>query len=159
MIELPTIRTLLGDRDVVICAGGGGIPVTRADDGQLTGAEAVIDKDLGASPLARDLRADALLILTDVTNVEVGFGTAAAKPIGHTTPAALRAQSFPDGSMGPKVEAACRFVEATGKPAMIGRLADAAELLPGTCGTVVEPSDYPTALASLSAVRLSRTLT
>jgi carbamate kinase len=138
ILELPTIRTLLGDSAVIICAGGGGIPVTRANDGRLAGVEAVIDKDLGAALLARDLRADALMILTDVANVQVGFGTAAARPIGHTTPAALRAQSFPDGSMGPKVEAACRFVEATGKPAMIGRLADAVELLAGTCGTVVE---------------------
>jgi carbamate kinase len=159
MVEFPTIRTLLGDSAVVICAGGGGIPVTRANDGRLAGAEAVIDKDLAAALLARDLRADALMILTDVAHVEVGFGTAAAQPIGHTTPAALRAQSFPDGSMGPKVEAACRFVEATEKPAMIGRLADAAELLRGTCGTVVEPAGHQADVESLSGVRLSMTLT
>ena len=137
MVELPTIRLLLSDGAIVICAGGGGIPVFRDDDGRLRGAEAVIDKDLGAALMARDLEADALLILTDVANVEVGFGTDAAHPIGHTTPSALRAEPFPAGSMGPKVEAACRFVEATGKPAMIGRLAKAASLLEGTAGTIV----------------------
>jgi carbamate kinase len=159
MIELPTIRTLLGHSAVVICAGGGGIPVTRAHDGRLAGVEAVIDKDLAAALLARDLRADALMILTDVANVEVGFGTAAARPIGHTTPAALRTHSFPDGSMGPKVDAACRFVEATGRPAMIGRLADAAELLRGTRGTVVEPAGRHGGVESPSSVRLSWTST
>ncbi|MGP0109843.1 MAG: carbamate kinase [Acidimicrobiales bacterium] len=140
MVELPTIRLLLGDGAVVICAGGGGIPVIRDQDGRLQGAEAVIDKDLGAALLARDLEADALLILTDVANVETGFGTKTANPIGRTTPDRLRAQPFPAGSMGPKVEAACRFVEATGKPAMIGQLDDAADLLRGTRGTIVEPT-------------------
>jgi carbamate kinase len=145
-VELPTIRTLLRGGAVVICAGGGGIPVLRGVDGRLRGAEAVIDKDLGAALLARDLGADALLILTDAANVEIGFGTDAAQPIGRTTPSALRALSFPEGSMGPKVEAACRFVEASAKPAMIGRLEDAADLLRGTRGTVVEPENHGTLL-------------
>ena len=139
IVELATIRMLLGDSDVVICAGGGGIPVVRGDDGRLRGVEAVIDKDLGAALLARDLGADALLILTDVAAIEVGFATPEARPIGRTTAAALRAMSFPAGSMGPKVDAACRFVEATGRKAMIGRLEDVAELLGGTRGTTVEP--------------------
>jgi carbamate kinase len=139
MVEIATIRTLLDGKAVVICAGGGGIPVVRGEDGHLRGVEAVIDKDLGAALLARDLDADALLILTDVSHVEIGFGTPDAKPIGRTNPSWLRAQSFPAGSMGPKVEAACRFVEATGKPAMIGGLNQAAELLEGTSGTIVEP--------------------
>ncbi len=138
MLELGAIRLLLADGAVVICAGGGGIPVLRGPGGALRGAEAVIDKDLGASLLARDLQADALLILTDVANVETGFGTDAVQPIGHTTTAALRSLSFPEGSMGPKVEAACRFVDATGNPAMIGRLDQAADLLRGTSGTVIE---------------------
>ena len=138
MLELHAIRLLLADRAVVICAGGGGIPVLRGRDGVLRGAEAVIDKDLGASLLARDLQADALVILTDVANVETGFGTDTVQPIGHTTTAALRSMSFPDGSMGPKIEAACRFVDATGNPAMIGRLDEAADLLRGTSGTVIE---------------------
>jgi carbamate kinase len=144
IVELPTIAALVGDGAVVICAGGGGIPVIEDNDGHLHGAEAVIDKDLSAALLARDLGADALVILTDVANVVIGFGTDAARPIGRTTPAALRALEFPDGSMGPKVEAACRFVEATGKPAMIGQLEDAADLVRGTRGTIVEPAGQET---------------
>ncbi len=141
MLELSAIRLLLSDSAIVICAGGGGIPVIREGAGIFRGAEAVIDKDLGASLLAQDLRADALVILTDVANVETGFGTDAVQPIGHTTTAALRVLSFPEGSMGPKIEAACRFVEATGNPAMIGRLDEAAGLVLGTSGTVVESVD------------------
>ena len=141
IVELPTIKALADSGAIVICSGGGGIPVVRSADGLLRGAEAVIDKDLSASLLARDLQVDALLILTDVTNVEIGFGAPDARPIGRTTPKALRANVFPPGSMGPKVEAACRFVEATGKPAMIGSLDEAADLLRGTRGTIVDPSD------------------
>jgi carbamate kinase len=114
IVELPVIRTLVADGAIVICTGGGGAPVLEDDDGHLHGAEAVIDKDLSTALLARDLGADALVILTDVANAENGFGTDAAKPIGCSTPPALRALKFPPGSMGPKVEAACRFVEATG---------------------------------------------
>jgi carbamate kinase len=139
IVELPVIRTLVAAGAIVICAGGGGAPVLQDGDGHFRGAEAVVDKDLSTALLARDLGADALVILTDVAHVETGFGTDAAKPIGRTTPAALRALKFPAGSMGPKVEAACRFVEATGKPAMIGQLDDAAYLVRGTRGTVVEP--------------------
>jgi len=153
MLELPTISRLLDDGAVVICAGGGGIPVVREADGQVRGAEAVIDKDLGASLLAQDLGADALVILTDVSNVETGFGTEAVSPIGHTTTAALRALSFPEGSMGPKIEAACRFVDATGNPAMIGRLDEAAQLVRGECGTVVESE---TASKRATATRVSK---
>jgi len=143
IVELPMIRVLLGDGAVVICAGGGGIPVVRGQDGRLSGAEAVVDKDLSAALLARDLGADALMILTDVSNVEIGFGTRTPRRIGRTTPSSLRALTFPAGSMGPKVDAACRFVEATGKRAMIGRLEDAAELLLGGRGTIVEPDRDP----------------
>jgi carbamate kinase len=141
IVELATIRTLVNSGALVICAGGGGIPVTRGADGLLRGAEAVIDKDFTAALLARDLGADALLILTDVANVESDFGTPTAHPIGRTTPAALRGEVFPAGSMGPKIEAACRFVEATGKPAMIGSLDEAADLLRKTRGTIIEPAD------------------
>ena len=137
LVELEMIRLLVNECAVVICAGGGGIPVVRDADGHLRGVEAVIDKDRGAALLARDLGADALMILTDVDGVEIGFGTPEAHPIGHTTVADLRRQSFPAGSMGPKVDAACGFVEATGKPAMIGNLADAADLLKGNRGTMV----------------------
>jgi carbamate kinase len=139
MVELAMIRTLVGEGAVVICAGGGGIPVVRGDDGRIRGAEAVIDKDLGAALLARQLDADALMLLTDVDGVEVGFGTPDSTLIRHANPSGLRAGSFPAGSMGPKVDAACRFVEATGRRAMIGRLQDAVELLQGSRGTTVSP--------------------
>ena len=139
LVEMPTIRTLLGDGAVVVCAGGGGIPVCRSASGHLHGAEAVVDKDLTAALLARDLGADAVLLLTDVAAVETGFGHDDAKPIRRSSPSALRAEDFPPGSMGPKVDAACRFVESTGRVAMIGRLEDAVDLLDGTAGTLVTP--------------------
>ena len=137
IVELGMIRVAVGAGAVVICAGGGGIPVVREDDGRLRGAEAVVDKDLAAALLARELGADALILLTDVDGVEAGFGTPEATLIRHTTAAELRAGTFPAGSMGPKVDAACRFVEATGRPAMIGRIEDTVELLKGSRGTII----------------------
>ena len=101
-------------------------------DGTLRGVEAVIDKDLAAELLARSLEADFLLMLTDVGAVIAGWGTPDAQPIRRATPAELRAIDFAAGSMGPKVEAACRFVEATGGTAAIGALEDAVEILAGT---------------------------
>lgn len=138
LVEMSTIRMLLGDGTVVICAGGGGIPVCRGTDGLLRGVEAVVDKDLTAALLARDLDADVLLLLTDVPAVESNFGTKSARAIRRTTPVALRALPFPAGSMGPKVEAACRFTEAAGKRAAIGRLEDAMEMVEGSRGTIVQ---------------------
>ena len=140
LLDLPAIRLLLGSGAIVICSGGGGIPVTSDGDKTLRGVEAVVDKDLAASLLAIELRADALLLLTDVPEVVDGFGTPRARPIHRATPAWLRARSFPPGSMGPKVEAACRFAEATGNMAAIGRLTDAQALLTGTTGTIVKTS-------------------
>jgi carbamate kinase len=140
LVEMATIRTLVANGATVVCAGGGGIPVSRSGDGMLHGVEAVVDKDLTAAMLAHDIDADALLLLTDVPHVETDFGTASARAILRTTPTELRALQFPPGSMGPKIEAACRFVEATGHRAMIGRLQDAAELLEGDRGTIIEPS-------------------
>jgi carbamate kinase len=128
---------LLADGALVICAGGGGVPVVRGENGDLHGVEAVLDKDLTASLLACELRADVLLLLTDVAGVETGYGTEEAMAIRQMDPAGLRALGFPAGSMGPKVEAACRFVDATGHRAVIGRLEDAGELLAGTRGTTV----------------------
>ena len=105
--------------------------------GRLRGVEAVVDKDLTAALLAESVSAGALLLLTDVPAVMDGYGTPQARPIRRATPAELRGRSFPPGSMGPKIEAACRFVEATGGIAAIGRLDDAAALLDGTAGTLV----------------------
>ena len=137
LVELGTIRLLADSGLIVVCAGGGGIPVIRGRDGGLHGVEAVVDKDLSAALLARAVNADALLILTDVPAVQANHGTPAARAIRRATPGELRAMSFPDGSMGPKVEAACRFAEATGGTAAIGRLSDAAALLAGDTGTIV----------------------
>lgn len=139
IVELDMIRLLIGSGATVICAGGGGIPVTRGSDGGLHGVEAVLDKDLTAALLARGTGADALLLLTDVPAVIDGYGTSRARPVRRATAAQLRAMPLPAGSMGPKAEAACRFAEATGRPAAIGRLADAAALLAGAAGTVVTP--------------------
>lgn len=143
ILELPIIRKLVADCAIVVCAGGGGIPVCRSADSRLRGAEAVVDEDLTAALLARDLGADALLLLTDVDGVEIGFGTPSARTIRHCSVADLRAKTVPAGSMGPKVDAACRFAEATGKPSMIGKLDDAVEVLNGSKGTLVEPDDHP----------------
>ena len=139
LLDLPAIELLIAAGTLTVCSGGGGIPVARDPAGSLYGVEAVVDKDLTAALLARTLRADALLLLTDVAEVQDGYGTPAAHPIHQATPASLRALSFPAGSMGPKIEAACRFVEATGKMAAIGRLADAAALIDRKAGTIINP--------------------
>jgi len=140
VVEQPAVEALLDRRMVVVCAGGGGIPVVRAEDGTLRGVEAVVDKDLTAALLADRLGADLLLVLTDVEAVELDHGTPAARPIGRTTPEELRSHDFAPGSMGPKVEAVCRFVEVTGRRAAIGRLDRAADLAGGTAGTQVVAS-------------------
>ncbi len=140
IVELDDIRALVNRGATVICAGGGGVPVVVGSDGLLSGVEAVIDKDMTAALLAEELNADVLLLLTDVANVQVDFGTPQARAIGQTSVEQLRALDFPAGSMGPKIEAACQFVERTGGKAAIGRLADAALLLLSDVGTVVTSS-------------------
>jgi carbamate kinase len=139
IVELAAIRLLVDAGAIVVCAGGGGIPVTVDGAGALRGVEAVIDKDLAAELLARSLEADVLVMLTDVAAVMRGWGTQRARPIERATPAELRRMRFANGSMGPKVEAACRFVERTGGVAAIGALADASLILAGAAGTTVTP--------------------
>jgi carbamate kinase len=140
IVELTAIRVLVDAGVTVVCAGGGGIPVVETADG-LRGVEAVIDKDLSAALLATELAADALLLLTDVDGVYADFGTPDATRIERATPPELRAMALPEGSMGPKVEAACRFVEGGGKLGAIGSLHDAHRLLHGDAGTVVTRGD------------------
>jgi carbamate kinase len=141
LLDLPVIQMLLDRKTVVVCSGGGGVPVMAVNGtGQTRGVEAVVDKDLTAALLARQLDADVLLLLTDVAAVQDGYGTPRARPIRRATPAELRARDFPVGSMGPKIEAVCRFVEATGKLAAIGRLGDAQALLAGQAGTLIAPA-------------------
>jgi carbamate kinase len=139
LVEIRIVRLLLGSGAVVVCAGGGGVPVIRDEDGKLRGVEAVVDKDLATEVLAEALEADALLLLTDVPAVVRDFGTPQATPITRATPAALRRERFPGGSMGPKVEAVCRFVETTGDLGAIGALEDAPLILEGKAGTIVTP--------------------
>jgi carbamate kinase len=139
ILEFQTIRLLAGEGTVVICAGGGGVPVIVGARGQTRGVEAVIDKDLAASLLARKLGADRLIILTDVDAVYEDWGTARARKIGEAKSAQLRAMPFAKGSMGPKVDAVCRFVEETGRPAAIGSLKEAASVADGTAGTQILP--------------------
>lgn len=137
IVEIDTIRMLV-DRDVTVtCPGGGGIPVAPDGAGGLIGVEAVIDKDLAAARLATELGADVLLLLTDVDAVYAGWGTVGQHAIRDTTPATLRALDLPAVSMGPKVEAISRFVEAGGQMGLIGALGDAADLVNGTAGTIV----------------------
>jgi carbamate kinase len=135
IVELSTIRLLVDAGVLVICGGGGGIPVVANGNGGLYGAEAVIDKDLSAALLASRLGADILLLLTDVPAVEHDWGTPQARVIQRTTPQELRRLRFESGSMGPKVEAACRFVENGGRVAAIGALTQAAAIVDGRAGT------------------------
>ncbi|WP_340540627.1 carbamate kinase [Nocardioides sp. GXZ039] len=142
IVETRLIRLLLQSGAVVVCAGGGGVPVVRGELGELRGVEAVVDKDLASAVLAEALDADALLVLTDVPAVMRGYGTAEAAPIHRETPGGLRAIDFPAGSMGPKVDAVCRFVELTGGVAGIGALDDVQDMLAGRAGTIVTASGF-----------------
>jgi carbamate kinase len=138
VLGVEPIRWLLARGALVIAAGGGGIPVAREAGGdRLHGVEAVIDKDLCSGLLARDLQADVLLIATDVDAVYLDWGQPTQRALGHITPQALAQHSFPAGSMGPKVEAACTFARATGQRAVIGSLEQIEALLAGQAGTQV----------------------
>lgn len=135
--DLRVIELLLDQGVIVICTGGGGIPVARLPDGSMTGIEAVIDKDAASAMLARKLGADALLLLTDVDAVYRDFGTDTQARIDRLTPEEARALDLPDGSMGPKMAAAADFADQEGRFAGIGRLEDALEMVQGGAGTQV----------------------
>ncbi len=139
IFELRPIKWLLERNTIVIAAGGGGIP-TMYEPGahrKLVGIECVIDKDLASELLARELGADLFVMLTDADAVYVDWGKPTQKAIRRGSPAALWAMQFAAGSMGPKVEAACRFASATGKRAAIGALADLGKIVAGEAGTTV----------------------
>jgi carbamate kinase len=142
VFEIRPIRWLLDRGVLVICAGGGGIPTAWApgDERTLAGVEAVIDKDQASALLARDLDADLFIMATDVDGVYEDWGTPDQRRLGHVTPDDLRGEAFAAGSMGPKVDAAVRFVEATGKRAAIGALADIERIVDGVAGTSVVPA-------------------
>lgn len=141
IFEIDPIRWLIEKETLVICAGGGGIPVAYLPDGTntLVGAEAVIDKDFASELLARELGAELFVMATDARGVYTDWGTPDQKLLRCATPGELRAHDFAAGSMGPKVEAAIRFVEATGKRAAIGRLEDIERIVAGDAGTNVVP--------------------
>ncbi len=137
IFEIRPVKWLLEKGAVVIFAGGGGIPTMYGPNRALTGIEAVIDKDLASSLLAREVEADAFVMATDADAVYLGWGTSEARALKKVSAAELRKYAFPAGSMGPKVQAACEFAEATGMPAAIGALEDSARMLRGEAGTTV----------------------
>jgi carbamate kinase len=152
---LEPVRWLLEHGSVVICAGGGGIPVMYTDEPvpagrRLVGVEAVIDKDLASALLAIGLDADALVIVTDVDAVYSGWGTPEQRAIRRATPEALGRSEFAEGSMGPKVKAACAFVQQTGRVAAIGSITDTQALLRGETGTTVALDAAELELAALT---------
>jgi carbamate kinase len=137
IVELSALADLLIGGNTIVCCGGGGVPVMRDEDGRMTGVLAVVDKDLTASLLATRLRADALLLLTDVDAVYTDYDSPHATAIREVDSAELRAMDFRFGSMGLKVQAACDFVEATGGVAAIGAAHLMLQVLAGTSGTIV----------------------
>ncbi|MCW2243111.1 carbamate kinase [Azospirillum canadense] len=140
IFEIRPIRWLLDHGTVVVCAGGGGIP-TMYQPGKertLVGVEAVIDKDLCSELLARELDADLLIMATDAEAVFLGWGTPEARAIHRASPEAMGQHTFPAGSMGPKVDAACRFAMTTGRTAAIGALADIPAIVRGEKGTLID---------------------
>ncbi|MCH0571046.1 carbamate kinase [Streptomyces sp. MUM 136J] len=140
ILETDTVRALLDSGTVTVCAGDGGVPVLTDRTGALRSVPAVVDKDLAAALLAEDLKADFLLLLTDVPNLYADRGTGRQRAVLDATPAELRRGQYPPDTMGPKVEAAARFVERTGGLAAIGHLDAAHEIVHGLSGTLVRPA-------------------
>jgi carbamate kinase len=138
IFEIGPIRSLVDHGTIVICAGGGGIPTMYDEHGHLRGVEAVIDKDLAAALLAEQLEADLLVIATDVDAVYTDWGKPNQARLAKVTPDELVSLELPAGSMGPKVQAACGFARVTGNEAVIGSLADIADIVLGTAGTRVK---------------------
>lgn len=146
--QINSIRALLDFGSIVVCAGGGGIPVTRNERGELVGLEAVIDKDLASALIAEQLGANLLVLATNVDGVYENWSwdetdqglqcSAAAGPLGRVAPERLLELELDAGSMGAKVHAACTFASQTGKPAVIGHLNKLEQLLRQSAGTVVD---------------------
>lgn len=139
IVEIATIRALVNDKTLVICTGGGGIPIIRDSKNHYSGVEAVIDKDFATALLAEQLNADCLLLLTDVANVIASWGEPGERPIDIIKRQEIETLSFACGSMGPKVAAACQFVKNTSKIAHIGLLTDAIHIVQHKAGTTIVP--------------------
>jgi carbamate kinase len=137
IVHLQAIERLVDAGFLVVCTGGGGIPVVEDGGGRYEGVEAVVDKDLASALLAGDMGVGTLVLATDVAAVYDGYGTAAQRAIVRATPSGLRSRDFAAGSMGPKVEAVCRFVQRTGGRGVVGSLDDIGDLLGGRAGTQV----------------------
>lgn len=139
IFEIRPIKWLLEKGTIVTCAGGGGIPTMyqKGANRKLVGVEAVIDKDLCSELLARELEADLFVMLTDADAVYEDWGKPTQRAIRRTTPKEMEGKAFAAGSMGPKVEAACRFAKTTGKLAAIGALPDLARIIEGSAGTTI----------------------
>lgn len=140
IFEIRPIKWLLEKGTIVICTGGGGIPTVYDTEGNLTGADVVIDKDYAGALLAKELDADLYIMATAADAVYMDYGTPSASPIGRISSQALSRFHFEEGSMNPKVSAACWFVEKTGKRAAIGSLPDLPDIAVGKKGTQVYPS-------------------
>ncbi len=125
---------------IVICAGGGGIPVVKRDNGSFAGIEAVIDKDFASALLAEQVNADALLLLTEVDDVYLGWGTEQQKPLREVTVEEIKSHTFASGSMAPKVQASLNFLSCGGKIASIGKMEEALHILNGQSGTNIVAS-------------------
>ena len=134
IVEKDTIETLIANNHLVICTGGGGIPV-KCENNKIIGIEAVIDKDMSSAYLARQIKADALLILTDADAVYLNWGKENQVALSSTTPSQLEKVEFDAGSMGPKIQASCDFIKQGGELVGIGALSDGLKILKGLAGT------------------------
>jgi len=141
IVEIGAIQKLVDAGVIVIASGGGGVPVVEREDGRLAGVEAVIDKDLAAEILAREIKADIMLFLTNVQGVAVNYAKSNQRFLERMTSeeaeSYLRAGEFPPGTMGPKIEAAVRFLESGGEKAVVSSLGEAFEALNGRAGTTI----------------------
>lgn len=139
IFQIRPVKWLMERGCIVICAGGGGIPTVYKPGRKLEGAEAVVDKDLTGSLLARELEVDLFIMATDADAVYLDWGKPTQRAIRRASPQALRDYNFPVGSMGPKIEAAIEFAETTGRSAAIGALSDLVAITEGRAGTIVTP--------------------
>jgi carbamate kinase len=143
IVETPIVKQLVADGVIVICGGGGGVPVVE-EGPRLIGKEGVVDKDLAAAIVAAEVEASTLLILTDVPRVQRGFGSLYPEDLERLTveeaASLLAADEFGAGSMGPKVQAAIDFLRGGGRRALIGALEEAPAVLRGQAGTAIVPS-------------------